>query len=59
MFDGLCDTVNDSVGGVGDGNWLAPRYKYKLETARLNSSQKQQDLWAAAAASVLSSPLLI
>lgn len=53
MFDGLCDSANDSVGGVGDVNWFAPRFKYKLEMAPHIASQKQQDLLTAAAASVL------
>ncbi len=42
MFDGLCDIVDDSVGDVGDGNWLAFRYKYRMESARLYASQTRQ-----------------
>lgn len=38
MFDGLCDIVDDSVGGVKDRNWLALRYKYQVESAELHAS---------------------
>lgn len=31
---GLCDTVDDTVGGVSDWNRLALRYKHQVEGAR-------------------------
>lgn len=53
MFDGLCDIGNDSVGGVGDGNWLAFRYKYQVESAGLYASQTRQQ------SRIYSQPLLL
>lgn len=39
---GLCDTVDDTVGGVSDWNRLALRYKYQVEGVRLPTCETRQ-----------------
>lgn len=39
---GLCDMVDDTVGGVSDWNRLALRHKYQVEGVRLPTCETRQ-----------------